>query len=156
MHVVLLENRGDARGRDGGASITPRVMARRRAATHNPAMVEVRSSAARAARERPPTPTPFGELLRDWRQGRRLSQLELSLQADISARHVSYVENGRSRPSRDMVSRLADVLDVSLRDRNLLLVAAGYAPTHGETDLSAPQMGAARTAVDLILRHQEP
>jgi transcriptional regulator with XRE-family HTH domain len=131
-------------------------MARRRSATHNPAMVEARSSAARAVRERPPTPTPFGELLRDWRQGRRLSQLELSLQADISARHLSYVENGRSRPSRDMVSRLADVLDVSLRDRNLLLVAAGYAPTHGETDLNAPQLGAARTAVDLILRHQDP
>lgn len=119
-------------------------------------MVEARSSAARAVRDRPPTPTPFGELLRDWRQARRLSQLELSLQADISARHLSYVENGRSRPSREMVGRLADVLDASLRDRNLLLLAAGYAPTHGETNLSAPQMDPARAAVDLILRHQEP
>ena len=113
-------------------------------------------SAFRAVRDRPPSHTPFGELLRDWRQARRLSQLELSLRADISARHLSYVENGRSRPSREMVERLAEVLDATLRDRNLMLLAAGYAPAQAETDLAAPQMAPAVKALDLILGHQEP
>lgn len=113
-------------------------------------------TSARPIRERPPTPSRFGDLLRDWRQARRLSQLDLSLEADISARHLSYVENGRSRPSREMVMRLAEVLDASLRDRNLMLLAAGYAPGQAETDLAAPHMAQARTAIDLILGHQEP
>ena len=119
-------------------------------------MAEARSPEVRPVRDRLPKPTPFGELVRDSRQARRLSQLELSLQADISARHLSYIENGRSKPSREMVGRLADVLDLSLRDRNQLLLAAGFAPTHGETNLAAPQMGPARAAIDLILAHQEP
>lgn len=120
-------------------------------------MVEARSpAAARPPRKRLPTPTPFGDLLREWRQARRLSQLDLALDADISARHLSYVENGRSRPSREMVERLAGVLGAPLRDRNLLLLAAGYAPTHGETNLASPEMAPARAAIELILRHQEP
>jgi transcriptional regulator with XRE-family HTH domain len=119
-------------------------------------MVDARSSAARAPRKRLPAPTPFGDLLREWRTARRLSQLDLALEAEISARHLSYVENGRSRPSREMVERLAQVLDASLRDRNLLLLAAGFAPTHGETDLASPEMAPARMAIELILRHQEP
>src|SRR5690349_6325945 len=101
-------------------------------------MVEARSPAAAAPRKRPPAPTPFGDLLRGWRQARRLSQLDLALESDISARHLSYVENGRSRASREMVERLAQVLEVPLRDRNLLLLAAGYAPAHGESNLAAP------------------
>jgi transcriptional regulator with XRE-family HTH domain len=119
-------------------------------------MAEARSPAVRPVRVRPPSQTPFGELVRDCRQARRFSQLELALQADISARHLSYIENGRSRPSREMVGRLADAFDLSLRDRNELLLAAGFAPTHGESNLAAPEMGPARAALDLILAHQEP
>jgi transcriptional regulator with XRE-family HTH domain len=120
-------------------------------------MSEARSQAATPRpRRRPPAPSPFGDLLRDWRQARRLSHLDLALEADISARHLSYVENGRSRPSREMVERLAEVLGAPLRDRNLLLLAAGFAPTHGESNLAAPEMAPARAAIDLILQHQEP
>jgi transcriptional regulator with XRE-family HTH domain len=103
-----------------------------------------------------PSETAVGALLRHWRTTRRLSQLELSLGAGVSSRHLSYVETGRSRPSRDMVVRLADVLDIPLRDRNALLVAAGYAPRYVETGLAAPEMAQMRNAIDLILRHQEP
>ncbi|MGC9666449.1 helix-turn-helix domain-containing protein [Planosporangium sp. 12N6] len=99
---------------------------------------------------------PVGELLRRWRERRRLSQLELSIQADISTRHLSFVETGRSRPSRDMVLRLADELDVPLRDRNDLLLAAGYAPVYAETTLDAPRMSAIRGAVRLVLTAHEP
>jgi transcriptional regulator with XRE-family HTH domain len=120
-------------------------------------MSEARSPAATPRpRKRPPAPTPFGDLLREWRQSRRLSQLDLALEAEISARHLSYVENGRSRPSREMVERLAQVLGAPLRERNLLLLAAGFAPTHGESNLAAPEMAPARAAIDLILKHQEP
>ena len=97
-----------------------------------------------------------GVLLRHWRTARRLSQLELALDADISSRHLSYVETGRSRPSREMVLRLSDVLEVPLRERNTLLVAAGYAPGYFETGLVAPEMAQMRRAIELILRHQEP
>src|SRR5206468_3748841 len=79
------------------------------------------------------TQRPVGDLLRQWRERRRLSQLDLSIQADISTRHLSFVETGRSAPSREMVLHLADELDVPLRDRNRLLLAAGYAPVYGET-----------------------
>src|SRR6266542_1534359 len=95
-----------------------------------------------------------GSLLRHWRNTRRLSQLELSLDADISSRHLSYVETGRSQPSREMVLRLADALEIPLRERNSLLVAAGYAPRYFEIDLGAPEMARMRNAIDLILRHQ--
>lgn len=98
----------------------------------------------------------FGPLLRHWRAARRLSQLELALSADVSARHLSYIETGRSQPSREMVLRLADVLEVPLRERNPLLVAAGFAPGYFETDLAAPEMVQMRRAIELTLRHAEP
>src|SRR5215207_2598290 len=97
-----------------------------------------------------------GELLRGWRRRRRLSQLDLALDAGVSARHVSFVETGRSRPSPEMVLHLAEQLDVPLRDRNGLLLAAGYAPVYAERDLEAPDMEPVRTAIDLVLRGHEP
>jgi transcriptional regulator with XRE-family HTH domain len=100
--------------------------------------------------------SPVGELLRQWRERRRISQLDLSIQADISTRHLSFVETGRSSPSRDMVLHLADNLDVPLRERNHLLLAAGYAPVFGESALDSPQMAAVRQAVRLVLKAHEP
>jgi len=100
--------------------------------------------------------SPVGELLRQWRERRRISQLDLSIQADISSRHLSFVETGRSQPSRDMVLHLADNLDVPLRERNHLLLAAGFAPVFGETSLDAPQMAAVRQAIRLVLKAHEP
>jgi transcriptional regulator with XRE-family HTH domain len=97
-----------------------------------------------------------GALLRHWRTARRLSQLELALDADTSSRHLSYVETGRSQPSREMILRLADALEIPLRERNALLVAAGYAPRYFETGLTAPEMAQMRRAIELILGHQEP
>jgi len=97
-----------------------------------------------------------GTMLRDWRQRRRLSQLGLALGAGVSARHISFVETGRSRPSAEMVLHLADRLDVPLRERNRLLLAAGYAPVFAQNDLDDPQMGPARAALDAILRGHEP
>lgn len=103
------------------------------------------------------TPTPaVGDLLRDWRRRRRLSQLDLACQADISSRHLSFLETGRSSPSREMLLHLADQLDVPLRERNRLLVAAGFAPVFSERSLDDPSLEAARTVVDLILRGHEP
>jgi transcriptional regulator with XRE-family HTH domain len=98
----------------------------------------------------------FGTQLREWRQRRHLSQLELATEIDISARHLSFVETGRSQPSRGMVLKLAESLDVPLRERNALLVAAGYAPMYAARPLSDPSMSAARDAVDLILKGHEP
>jgi transcriptional regulator with XRE-family HTH domain len=97
-----------------------------------------------------------GQLLRDWRTRRRLSQLDLSSAAGISARHLSFVETGRSRPSREMVLHLADQLDVPLRERNALLIAGGFAPTFHATDYSAPEMQHVRDAVDRLLAAHEP
>jgi transcriptional regulator with XRE-family HTH domain len=102
------------------------------------------------------SPRAFGEYLRHWRQHRRLSQLDLAQEADISARHLSFVETGRSLPSREMVLRLAARLDVPLRERNALLVAAGYAPMYRERPLDDPALSAARQAVELILKSHEP
>lgn len=105
----------------------------------------------------PGTPTAtVGALLREWRRRRRLSQLELSLKADVSARHLSFVETGRSVPSRDMVLQLADRLDLPLRERNRMLLAAGYAPAYPETPLRAPEMRAVRDAVRQVLTGHEP
>lgn len=107
----------------------------------------------------PPPPPPaghVGELLRRWRSARRLSQLDLALRADTSSRHLSFVETGRSQPSREMVIRLADALEMPLRDRNALLVAAGYAPVYRQTGLDADDMALARRAIDFMLRQQEP
>jgi len=101
-------------------------------------------------------PRAFGDHLRHWRQHRRLSQLDLAAQADISTRHLSFVETGRSLPSREMVLRLAERLDVPLRERNTLLVAAGYAPMYRERPLDDPALAPARRAVELILRSHEP
>jgi transcriptional regulator with XRE-family HTH domain len=101
-------------------------------------------------------PQPFGEHLRHWRQRRRLSQLDLAQEAQISTRHLSFVETGRSLPSREMVLRLAQRLEVPLRERNALLVAAGYAPMYRERPLDDPALASARQAVDLILKSHEP
>lgn len=98
----------------------------------------------------------FGEQLRAWRLRRRMSQLDLAGEADISTRHLSFVETGRSAPSREMVLRLAERLEVPLRERNALLVAAGYAPMYRERPLEDPTLAAAREAVQLILKSHEP
>jgi transcriptional regulator with XRE-family HTH domain len=97
-----------------------------------------------------------GGLLREWRQRRRMSQLDFALAAEISSRHLSFIETGRSQPSREMVLHLSERLDIPLRDRNVLLVAAGYAPTFSEKPLDDPALGAARKAVDLVLKGHEP
>src|SRR5690606_9501985 len=98
----------------------------------------------------------IGPLLREWRQRRRLSQLDLACEADISTRHLSFLETGRAMPSREMVLHLAERLDVPLRERNVLLVAAGYAPVFPERTLDDPALRAARRAVELVLRGHEP
>jgi transcriptional regulator with XRE-family HTH domain len=102
------------------------------------------------------TVAPVGELLRGWRERRRLSQLELANRAEVSTRHLSFVETGRSQPSRQLVLHLSEQLGVPLRERNVLLTAAGYARVYGETDLSAPEMRATRAAIDTLLRGHEP
>src|SRR5256714_4241637 len=101
-------------------------------------------------------PAPVGELLRSWRQRRNLSQLELALEAEVSARHVSFLETGRARPSREMVIRLAEELEIPLRERNALLLAAGYAPVYPQRPLDAPEMAPVRQALDRFLRAHEP
>ncbi len=109
---------------------------------------------ARAKEER--SQSAFGQLLRQWRVRRHLSQLDLAVEAEISARHLSFLETGRAQPSREMVVLLAEVLHVPLRDRNELLIAAGYAPLYHETNLDAPAMAHLHRALDFILRQQEP
>jgi transcriptional regulator with XRE-family HTH domain len=100
--------------------------------------------------------SPAGRLLQQWRQRRRKSQLDLALEANVSTRHLSFVESGRANPSRELVLRLAAALEVPFRERNDLLTAAGFAPTFRETGLTAPEIVHARHAIELILRHQEP
>jgi transcriptional regulator with XRE-family HTH domain len=97
-----------------------------------------------------------GALLRHWRTARGISQLALSLEAEISMRHLSYVETGRAEPSREMVLRLAEALGIPLRERNTLLLAAGYAPLYRETGLDAPELAEVKQAVELMLDHHEP
>ena len=97
-----------------------------------------------------------GKLLREWRQRRGLSQFELSLRAEVSPRHVSFVETGRAQPSREMVLKLAEHLDVPLRERNALLLAAGFAPVFGERPLPDPGLAAALQAVQRVLAAHEP
>jgi len=105
----------------------------------------------------PRVPEPsIGPLLRRWRTARRMSQLDLALTAGVSARHVSFLETGRSRPSRDMLLALAGVLDVPLRERNTLLQVAGFAPAYRETALDDPGMADIRQALELILAQHEP
>jgi transcriptional regulator with XRE-family HTH domain len=111
------------------------------------------TSLARAERAKP---VHVGDHLRQWRQRRHLSQLDLAVDAEISARHLSFVETGRAAPSREMVLRLAERLDVPLRERNVLLVAAGYAPAFPQRALDDPVLSAAREAIDLVLKAHEP
>ena len=102
------------------------------------------------------TRSGVGPLLREWRQRRRLSQLDLALEAGVSARHLSFVETGRSNPSADMVLHLAEQLDVPLRERNQLLLAAGYAPQYDERALDDPAMAPVREAIVQVLHGHEP
>ncbi len=101
-------------------------------------------------------PPGVGGLLRDWRQRRRLSQLDLSNEAAVSARHLSFVETGRSKPSRELVLHLAEHLEVPLRERNSLLMAAGFAPVYRERSLDDDEMDPVRAALDMILAAHEP
>ena len=145
------------------ASITCQVMA---AAQLGPRMLGMTSTPSTPSRRTPrhplphravtPGPASFGDHLRTWRQQRHLSQLELADEADISTRHVSFMETGRTNPSRDMVLRLCERLAIPLRERNALLVAAGYAPMYRERALDDPALAAARQAVELVLKGHEP
>lgn len=102
------------------------------------------------------TAQTFGDLVRDWRGRRRMTQMDLALEAEISPRHMSFLETGRSRPSREMVLNLAERLDLPLRERNQLLTAAGFAAVFPQRPLDDPQLAAARRAVDLIMAGHEP
>ena len=99
---------------------------------------------------------PVGTLLREWRQRRRLTQMDLALEAEVSPRHLSFVETGRAQPSREMLLRLSEQLDVPLRERNALLVSAGFAPMYRERPLGDAALEAARQAVELVLAAQKP
>jgi transcriptional regulator with XRE-family HTH domain len=101
-------------------------------------------------------PPRLGELLKLWRSKRRVSQSDLAAQAGVSARHLSFVETGRSKPSREMVLHLAEQLDVPLRDRNAMLTAAGFAPLYRESPLDAPEVANVRQAIEVILANHEP
>src|SRR2546429_8676403 len=111
------------------------------------------ASAARAERTQP---IHVGEHLREWRQRRHLSQLDLAGDAEISARHLSFVETGRAAPSREMVLKLAERLEVPLRERNVLLVAAGFAPAFPQRQLDDPALNSARQVSYLVLQSHEP
>ena len=97
-----------------------------------------------------------GPLLREWRRRRHLSQLDLALEANVSARHLSFIETGRSRPSAEMLLHLSERLDVPLRDRNALLLAAGHAPVYAQRELDAPELGPVRDALDRVLAGHAP
>ncbi|MCE3262067.1 MAG: family transcriptional regulator [Pseudoduganella sp.] len=97
-----------------------------------------------------------GALLREWRSARRLSQMDLALDAGLSTRHLSCIETGKAQPSRDILARIADTLEMSLRERNALLVAAGYAPRYTESALANPELAPMRRAIEAMLRQQEP
>src|ERR1700758_3121460 len=115
--------------------------------------MSTQSAAARADRTQP---VHIGDHLREWRQRRHLSQLDLAVDAEVSARHLSFVETGRSAPSREMVLKLAERLNVPLRERNVLLVAAGFAPAFSQRSLDDPALKSARAAIDLVLKAHEP
>jgi transcriptional regulator with XRE-family HTH domain len=135
--------------------MTWEVMAPRRRHARMRAMNTTRSTHSSKASQ-PGARDPFGAHLRHWRNHRRLSQLDLAQEAEVSTRHLSYVETGRAAPSREMVLRLAERLEVPLRERNALLVAAGFAPMYRQRSLDDPAMAAARRAVDLVLKGHEP
>ncbi|SDW40479.1 Helix-turn-helix domain-containing protein [Variovorax sp. YR634] len=134
--------------------MTWEVMAPRRRHARMRLMNTTRSHPTKASQ--PGARDPFGAHLRHWRTHRRLSQLDLAQEAEVSTRHLSYVETGRAAPSREMVLRLAERLEVPLRERNALLVAAGFAPMYRQRSLDDPAMAAARRAVDLVLKGHEP
>lgn len=134
------------------AGITSEVMELRTGLDYNGCMQNTNHASPRAAT----VAAPVGSLLREWRIVRRLSQLDLALQADISARHLSYVENGKAQPSREMIARLSESLEVPLRQRNALLIAGGYAPRYPETGLDAPKLAQMRYAIEAMLAQQEP
>src|SRR6202171_3289775 len=115
--------------------------------------MNAQSATARADRIEP---AHIGDHLREWRKRRQRSQLDLPGNAEISARHLSFVEPGRAAPSREMVLKLAERLEVPLRERNVLLVAAGYAPAFPQRSLDDPALKSARAAIDLVLRAHEP
>src|ERR1700758_4361306 len=96
-----------------------------------------------------------GPLLRRWREARHLSQLDLALEAEVSSRHISFLETGRAEPSRAMLLTLANVLDIPLRERNFLLLAAGFALIYGETGLDDPRMSRVRTGIEIILKNNK-
>ena len=100
--------------------------------------------------------TPLGEQLRDWRSRRRMSQMDLALETEISTRHLSFIETGRSKPSAAMLQRIADCLEVPHRARNALLLAAGYAPDFQERPLDSPEMAGMRAIVEHVLKGHEP
>jgi transcriptional regulator with XRE-family HTH domain len=131
-----------------GEAITREVIAPTRRRDQDAGMIATQTASS--------APAPVGALLREWRQRRRRSQLDLALDAEISQRHLSFVESGRAAPSRDMVLRLAETLEVPLRERNALLLAAGYAPAFAERPLEDPAMGAARRVVEAILAAHAP
>ncbi|NJK52381.1 MAG: helix-turn-helix transcriptional regulator [Leptolyngbyaceae cyanobacterium SU_3_3] len=101
-------------------------------------------------------PHSFGTLLKQWRDRRGFSQLDLAIESGVSQRHISFIESGRAKPSRKMILELAIVLEIPLRQQNLMLTAAGFAPVHSENDLSSPEMASIRKALDFILKQQEP
>jgi transcriptional regulator with XRE-family HTH domain len=141
---VFLPDSGGSSGRsDTGneKAITCEVIGKDGGSQYRPAMSAVR---------------PVGDVFREWRQRRRLSQLELALKADVSARHLSFVETGRSQPSREMVLHLAEQLDIPLRERNGLLLAAGFAPAYTERPFQDPVLAGAREAVERVLAGHEP
>src|SRR5688500_10420705 len=113
------------------------------------------SASSRAAKPMPATPA-VGDLLRHWRQRRRMSQLDFAVEANISTKHLSFLETGRAQPSREMLLRLAELLEVPLRERNTLLTAAGFAALFPQRALSDPALQAARLAVERVLQAHEP
>ncbi len=130
-------------------AITSEVVVTRRGRSHTGSM-------ATTLEDQPGKSGSFGTMMRRWRLRRRLSQLDLAIEAEVSARHVSFIETGRSRPSRSMVLRLASVLEVPAREQNRLLVAAGLAPAYSERSLDAPGMGAVREGVQRVLDAFDP
>ncbi|MDB5829460.1 MAG: family transcriptional regulator, partial [Variovorax sp.] len=103
-----------------------------------------------------PLPLPLGDRLRKWRERRHLSQMALALQAEVSTRHLSFVETGRAQPGRDLVLRLADELEIPLRERNQLLMAAGFAPVFGQRDFDDPAFDPVRSIIDITLERHKP
>jgi transcriptional regulator with XRE-family HTH domain len=116
----------------------------------------MRTSPGSAAPSAALQPDMFGPMLRAWRRRRGASQLALALQSGVSQRHVSFLESGRAKPSREMVVQLSTALDVPLRQRNAMLLAAGFAPVYRESNLAAPELTPVRQAIDRMLKQQEP